>query len=145
MYHLGVNDAGDFDQLSLAGVDFGEDYDQDHKIKPNNLEGDYSMYGQDNNQLGYAYQMGVLPEGMGNDFNQLGVVPSGMGHSHYHQMGVVPSGLGHYDQLGQGFMDTLNRPLTTVAGINVTPLGLGLAAGALWFMKQQGMLKFMGL
>lgn len=104
----GINNSGDFDQLSLAGVDFGEDYCENYGIVPTNLQGDV-MYGGHLDQLGMDYhQMGVIPEGMGADFDQMGVVPAGyggyhnqMGHSQYSQLGGIPAGLG-------GIMDQFN-------------------------------------
>ena len=87
---LGLNDSGDFDQLSLAGVDFGEDYCQDYNVKPINLEGDY-MY----HQLGHIQydQLGTIPTGLGSDYQQMGTIPSGLGYSSQ-QLGTIPSGLG---------------------------------------------------
>lgn len=142
---LGQNSWGDFDQMSVQGVDFGANYEEDYKLEPNILKGESTMYGADYQQVGSGYEMGILPEGMSGDFNQMGIVPSGMS-GHHQQMGLVPAGLGHsrFQQLG-GIMDTLNKPLTTVAGFSITPLILIGVGGALFFAKKQGMLKKFGL
>lgn len=148
---FGINDAGDFDQLSLSGVDFGTDYCEDLGIIPTFLEGDETMYGRSSQQLGYANGMGIVPEGMAGDFEQLGIVPDGMSGDHQ-QLGLVPSGLGgrYHQQMGShnyqmGFMDKLQTPLFSVAGFSITPVILAGVAGALWFAKRQGYLKKFGL
>ena len=60
---FGQNNSGDFDQYSLHGVDFGENYCAKFNGKINNLEGEYQMNGYAN-QLGDAYEMGVIPQGL---------------------------------------------------------------------------------
>lgn len=118
-----TNNAGDFDQLSFAGVDYGADFTQDYGCKPNNLEGDMGMY--DSQQMGYdANQMGIVPEGMGEyvqsasdfgaDYNQLGIVPSGMGD-------IIPSGLGHgyYDQMGGSYQQLGAMPAYLSGSFNI--------------------------
>lgn len=166
MNHLGQNSEGDFDQLSLAGVDFGEDYHEDYGIVPTNLEGESTMYGSDFDQMGErVYGMGVMPEGLSGDFQQMGIVPSGLGGQYnqmgeipvglggqYNQMGEIPSGLGNsYNQLGGQYnqmgsvMDTLKKPLFSVAGFGVTPIVLVGVAAALYFAKTQGMLRKFGI
>lgn len=96
MTTLGQNNSGDFDQLSLHGVDFGEDYTKSYDVKPTNLKGDKAMYGY-SQQLGDAHQMGVIPQGLGawNSSADFGS-HNQMGHSKYNQMGalfVVPAGI----------------------------------------------------
>lgn len=142
MTNLGYNDSGDFDQLSLAGVDFGEDYTQKRNINPKNLEGEYVMqyakadFGLIPQGLSGDYQqLGIVPEGLGADHQQMGLVPQGlgadyqqMGHS-YQQLGVIPSGMGsQYQQLGAFDM---NAPLFSLGGFSVTPMKLALGAGLL--------------
>lgn len=148
-YDSGINNQGDFDQLSLAGVDFGADYCEDYGINPTNLEGEI-MFSGSLDQLGSYYdQMGVVPEGLGADFNQMGIVPEGLGHD-YQQMGIVPSGLGsQYSQLGSynnqlgivpsglGFMDKWN----TMSKTNKILVGAGAAVAALFLAKKLGYVK----
>lgn len=149
---LGQNDSGDFDQLSIAGVDFGADYCADFGVIPTNLEGEDTMYGNSYNQMGErAYGMGIIPEGLGADFTQLGIVPQGL-NGEFQQVGLIPSGMsgqynqmgGQYNQMG-GIMDQLKTPLFTVAGFSVTPIILAGVGAALFLAHRQGMFKKLGL
>jgi hypothetical protein len=150
MYQSGVNTSGDFDQLSLAGVDFGEDYCVNYGISPKSLEGEY-MYSGEQDMAGMDYhQMGTIPEGLGADFNQMGMIPQGLGHSSLHQMGHYPQGLGHYPQMiggvprglmGMGFMDKFQAMSTT----NKMLVGVGVAVGGALLLKQMGVIKSLPL
>jgi len=128
---LGQNSAGDFDQYSLAGVDFGDDYTENYGIEPTTLEGDVDM------------EYGVVPEG-------LGVVPEGLaGERPYDGLGGYHDQLGNYHQMGKhqqlgntynqlGQFEWLTTPLTTVGTFKITPIilaaGVGVAGLALgWF------------
>lgn len=141
----GINNEGDFDQLSLAGVDFGEDYCFDYGIDPTNLEGE-TMYSGYYDQLGMDYnQMGIVPEGLGADFNQLGIVPSGLGHGayqqlggKYQQLGGVPSGLGIVPSGLGGIMDTWNGLSSTHKMVAGGALALAAYVAAKKFTKFKG-------
>lgn len=152
----GINNSGDFDQLSLAGVDFGEDYCENYGITPTNLGGT-TMYGGHLDQLGMDYsQMGVIPEGLSGDYDQMGIVPEGLGHGggyfsqmggqynqmggRYNQLGVVPSGLMGIPQ-GLGFMDQFNAMSPTHKMLVGVAVGLGAYVAA----KQFGLIKGFGL
>lgn len=134
----GINNSGDFDQLSLAGVDFGEDYCENYGIVPTNLQGDV-MYGGHLDQLGMDYhQMGVIPEGLGADFDQMGIVPAGyggyhnqMGHSKYSQLGHIPAGLGS----AMGYFDAMSPNQKIIAGVAV---GLAFYVGLQQFTNFKG-------
>lgn len=147
----GINSSGDFDQLSLAGVDFGEDYCENYGITPTNLQGE-TMYSGQLDQLGMDYhQMGAIPEGLGADFDQMGIVPSGLGskynqlgHSsysqlgnYYSQMGGIPSGLGMLDDMKMKW-GALTPTHKMIAG-GVAALGAYMAA------KHFGVIKPLGL
>jgi len=129
---LGQDSSGDFNQLSLQGVDFGDHYDNDEGITPKTNE---SMTTTSGMEGGMNYQqLGVVPQGlMGNpDFGASDLasrgVPSGMGHYPSQQ-------LGHYQQLGQ--MDFLTRPMP-IMGMMVPGWVLygALATGAWWAYQQ---------
>lgn len=96
MTHLGQNASGDFDQLSIAGVDFGHDYMQDYGIIPTNLNSEelgmdpYVQMGHDPYmQLGDSADFGTV--------DQLGLIPEGLGQ--------IPS----YNPYSLGELPTLNR------------------------------------
>lgn len=104
MTYLGQNASGDFDQLSLHGVDFGENYTENYGITPTNLEGNY---------MNHYQQLGILPQGMGDaDFGDhmgsdpdFGLMPQGMsGMSHHNQLGSYHQ-MGHSHHYQMGFMD----------------------------------------
>lgn len=135
-----VNDAGDFDQLSIAGVDFGENYDEVHNIKPNYLQGESFMYGADYQQLGADYdQLGIVPTGMGEDYQQLGIVPTGMGHGMYKQLGEIPYGLGaDYQQLGQ-FEALTKKVKLPLVNMEVPMWGMLLGGFAAFYMINRQM------
>jgi hypothetical protein len=138
----GINSSGDFDQLSLAGVDFGEDYCENYGITPTTLQGD-TMYSGHLDQMGMDYhQMGVVPEGLGADFDQMGIVPSGMGghlnqmgHGYYNQMGVIPSGLGAIPSGLGNVMDQYNA---------LSPTHKMIAGGVVAIAAYVGAQKFLG-
>lgn len=150
MYQVGVNSEGDFDQLSLAGVDFGEDYCQNYGISPESLEGEY-MYSGEQDQMGMDYhQMGTVPEGLGADFNQMGIIPQGLGgnlqqlgHGKYQQMGGIPRGYHgvpagyHGIPQGLGFMDKFNAMSDTHKML----LGAGVVVAGALIAKQMGFIK----
>ena len=141
---FGYDSSGNFDQYSLDGADFGMDFDQSYNIEPKTLEGVDTMYGY-SQQMGEAWDMGVIPEGLGADYNQMGLVPSGMG-GHYQQMGHADlQQMGHYQQLGQ--MPAFLTGSFTVGGMAIPKLAVygGLAAAALWYANKQGMIKIPGL
>lgn len=161
--YLGQDSSGDFDQLSLEGVDFGERYTNDYGINPNHLVSkrgkEMSGY-DDSQQLGNheIAQLGLIPQGMGHydtqqlgsyEAQQLGLIPEGLGG-----FGEIPDFGSYYDQMGElpgrglppqgfpkltapmgGLMDALQKPV--VAGIPMWALA-GVAAGAAWyFMKKK--------
>ena len=153
MKHVGINDEGDFDQLtlgnfaqnywgdfdqlSLAGVDFGEDYCKDYGVTPNNLTATkYSGEGEMNMQ-GYHNQLGVVPAGLSGDFDQLGIVPEGMGH--YNQLGTIPQGLGHSQYYQMGFLPS-NLDFKTWTPTNYAVVA-GIAVAALYAARQLGFIK----
>lgn len=134
-YASGLNNEGDFDQLSLAGVDFGEDYCEDYGIEPANLEGEV-MYSGIYDQMGMDYsQLGVVPEGLGADFDQMGIIPSGLG-GQYQQLGHSYNQMGsYYDQMG--FMTQWNALSSThkmIAG-GVAAIALALVAKKMGYIK----------
>lgn len=110
---LGINYTGDFDQHSIAGVDFGEDYTKSRKdTKLTTMEGVQYMYGQQG-QLGCsdaAYEMGTFPEQMSGsadfgdhyslgDCSQMGEIPTGLRGPYQlgmkpYQLGEIPRGMG---------------------------------------------------
>jgi len=154
---LGQDASGDFNQLSLAGVDFGENYTQDYGIEPTYLESEDNMYGHyDAQQMGDAQQLGWQESTPVGDAQQLGVIPDGLGH--YQQLGQVPKGLGmvptgfgqipdfghgYFDQLGQGPIQTLaqglNIPFATIGGMKITPLTFALGMSALTWLATWGL------
>ncbi len=146
----GINNSGDFDQLSLAGVDFGADYCENYGITPTNLGGT-TMYGGHLDQLGMDYsQMGVVPEGLAGDYDQLGVVPEGLGGYTTQQLGGYNNQLGHgmYNvQMGQipmglgGVMDQWNALSPTHKMV------AGAAAGVVAYVaaKKFGLIRGFGL
>jgi hypothetical protein len=150
-----MNTQGDFDQLSIAGADFGQDNYASHEVDPVTLEGEYIQMGdydadkKGEIQMGeYFSELGEIPEGMGCDYEQMGAAyqqmgacPSGqlggkhqqLGGYYGHQLGSIHRQLGtHNYQLG-GFMDTLSKPLFNVGAFTVTPLIAGIAAALGYF------------
>lgn len=148
---------GDFDQLSLSGVDFGQDYTKDWGIEPTNLdEGMDSMeyieesY-DDAQQLGgsadfgmsafgaFKSDMGIIPANMGYDPQQLGY--------NAQQLGILPSGLGGgFVPATMGSLTTtLATPLFKVGTFQVTYLHAALAIGAGVAAWKMGYLKKLGL
>lgn len=139
MTYLGQDSSGDFDQLSIAGVDFGHNYMQNYGINPTDLEseelgmdpymqmGDSADYGHGYaDQLGYANQLGIIPTG-------LGEIPS---YNPY-PLGELPTlntqQLGYANQLGQmpGFLTA------KFAGIPAWALIAGAAAGWWFFIRKK--------
>jgi len=134
MIQLGLPNNGQFDQASIPGTDFGEDYTQDYGINPTNLKGKYmefenSQYDADFSQRNIEDADEMSSESMGNS-PDFGNVPQGM-------YGVPPQ-MGA-PQMGS-LMDTLKNPLFSLAGFSVTPLHLALiaaAGGAYWYFKMR--------
>lgn len=160
-----LNGGADFDQHSIIGVDFGEDYTKDFGIVPNDLTSEETMYGHDESEWGDAQQLGS-----GADFGmdhfgafpkQLGIVPSGLGNYSAgtyapgavtqqlgydpQQLGIVPSGLGLLPTGLGAIMDTVNKPLFKVGNFQVTVLHAGLATAAAVAAWKMGYLKKLGL
>lgn len=123
---FGYNQHGDFDQLSLQGVDFGADYTKDYGVEPNNLQGSYEMNG-------YYNQMGVVPMGMSGYHDQLG--------AYHHQMGM------HNYQMGflQNTLATVPAGMPLVGGMNVKTWHVLAALGLGYLAYSQGMLARFGL
>ena len=115
---VGLSNSGDFDQLSMLGVDFGANLNIKHDGNVNHLEGK-AMYG-------YEDQLGIVPTGLNgqpgfsSDASQMGLVPQGLQGDPY-QMGIIPRGMGYPNQMG-GIMDTLQTPLFALGTFNVTYL-----------------------
>ena len=128
MTYLGQNESGDFDQLSLHGVDFGENYTKDYGVQPTNLEGVYMHH----------HQMGAIPQGMGDaDFGDymgqdpdFGLIPSGMsGMSHHNQLGSHHQ-LGHSHHYQMGMLDQ-KVSLPVIGEVSMMHLLVGGAAAVL--------------
>lgn len=152
-----LNGGADFDQHSIVGVDFGEDYTQDFGIEPTNLTSEESMNGYvtdtewgDAQQLGYnnadfgGNHFGSFPQQLGHDAQQLGIVPQGLGYDSQ-QLGLIPQGLGIIPTGLGSIMDTVNKPLFKVGSFQVTVLHAGLLAAAGVAAWKLGYLKKLGL
>lgn len=141
MSHLGQNASGDFDQLSLHGVDFGADYMEEFEGTINNMEG-VSMYSE---QLGYdAGQLGSYSQQMGSGAD-FGLIPSGLGKNP--DFGLIPSGMGYYPSQMGSFMTTLKTPVFTLGGFQVNYMHIGILAalGLGYYAHRQGMIRIPGL
>lgn len=129
---------GDFDQYSLKGVDFGQDFTKDFGIVPQNLEGETFM--------GYQNQLGVVPEGMGGDFDQMGIVPAGLsGYEHqmggYHsQLGVVPSGMGTHNYQ-MGMLADLKTKWATMSPMMKAAAAVAAVLGGALVLRKTGVIK----
>lgn len=147
MDYFGQNDEGDFDQYSIAGVDFGQNYGEDYGIMPTNLQGEPLMYGSDFDQLG------IMPDGLSGMGNVVYQPEMGSTRYDYHNQ------LGHrsyHQQLGGKPSWTLgSSPSWTMGGMvddariwynNLTPAMKAAAVGgvalvSLFALRQFGVIR----
>lgn len=131
----GLATAGDFDQYSEVGVDFGTDFTEDFGIVPNNLQGEPLMFSSEFDQLG------VVPEGLGHyqqlgsHHQQLGGYHQQLGHSQHHQMGGTI-----FHQMGSFIDDAKLRYSMMSPTMKAAVLGVA-AVGALVALKKAGLVK----
>lgn len=152
MNYLGQDSSGDFDQLSLDGVDFGANLTKDYNIAPVNLTAEDAMYGDDSQQLGNydAQQLGLIPQGLGHsdsqqlgtfEAQQLGLIPEGLGgfgeipdFNGLPGPGLPPQGLPTYQSPNMGQYDFMQAK---VMGMPVWMVAAAAAAGAWFFMQKK--------